>query len=73
MPIGEIPTETARVAKAAFPKGTLVMRLREEFADLFAHLIHSGGHDDWKPQENQWLGGQAGWHHRVNPSSALSS
>jgi transposase len=35
MPIGEIPTETARVAKAAFPRGTLVMRFREEFADLF--------------------------------------
>ncbi len=35
MPIGEIPTETARVAKAAFPKGSLVMRLRDEFADLF--------------------------------------
>jgi transposase len=35
MPIGEIPTETARIAKAAFPKGTLVMRLREEFAGLF--------------------------------------
>jgi transposase len=35
MPIGEIPTETARVAKAAFPKGSLVMRLRDEFAVLF--------------------------------------
>ena len=34
-PIGEIPTETARVAKAAFPKGTLVTRLRDEFAVLF--------------------------------------
>jgi transposase len=34
-PIGEIPTETAHVAKAAFPKGTLLMRLREEFAVLF--------------------------------------
>jgi transposase len=34
-PIGEIPTETARVAEAAFPKGTLLMRLREEFAVLF--------------------------------------
>src|SRR5918998_5651709 len=34
-PIGEIPTETARVAKAAFPKGTLVTRVRDEFADLF--------------------------------------
>ena len=30
-PIGEIPAETARVARAAFPKGTLAMRLREEF------------------------------------------
>src|SRR5918998_553387 len=34
-PIGEIPTETARVAKAAFPKGTLVTRVRDEFAVLF--------------------------------------
>ena len=34
-PIGEIPIETARVAKAAFPKGTLVARLRDEFAVLF--------------------------------------
>ena len=34
-PIGEIPTETARVAKAAFPKGTLATRLRDEFADLY--------------------------------------
>src|SRR5919107_1034958 len=34
-PIGEIPIETARVAKAAFPKGTLVTRLRDEFAVLF--------------------------------------
>src|SRR3712207_3363244 len=34
-PIGEIPTETVRVAEAAFPKGTLLMRLREEFAVLF--------------------------------------
>src|SRR5919107_1585694 len=34
-PIGEIPIETARVAKAAFPKGTLVTRLRDEFAVPF--------------------------------------
>ena len=40
-----IPEETLRVARAAFPKGTLYMRLRdalgpiftdEQFADLFA-------------------------------------
>src|SRR5688500_15042853 len=34
-PIGEIPAETARVARAAFPKGTVVMRLREEFSALY--------------------------------------
>ena len=34
-PVDAVPIETARVAKAAFPKGTLVMRLREEFAVLF--------------------------------------
>ncbi len=54
MPIGEIPTETARVAKAAFPKGTLVMRLREEFADLFEDadfraLYSSGGQPGLAP------------------------
>src|ERR671929_1353142 len=35
MPIGEIPNETVRVARAAFPKGTLATRLRDEFADLY--------------------------------------
>ncbi len=34
-PIGEIPAETARVARAAFPKGTVVTRLRDEFTVLF--------------------------------------
>lgn len=34
-PIGEIPNETVRVAKAACPKGTLATRLRDEFADLY--------------------------------------
>ena len=34
-PIGEIPTETVRVARAAFPKGTLIMRLRDEFSALY--------------------------------------
>src|SRR3954470_12583394 len=33
--IGEIPFETARVAHAAFPKGTVVMRLRDELGTLF--------------------------------------
>src|SRR5215211_7831759 len=34
-PIGEIPGETARVARAAFPKGTLVTRLRDEFSIIY--------------------------------------
>lgn len=34
-PIGEIPVETARVARAAFPKGSVVMRLRDEFSVLY--------------------------------------
>src|SRR4051795_13644141 len=34
-PVGEIPAETVRVARAAFPKGTLVTRLRDEFSALF--------------------------------------
>jgi transposase len=33
--IGEVPTETARVARAAFPKGTAVMKLRDEFSALY--------------------------------------
>ena len=34
-PIGEIPAETARVARAAFPGGTLITRLCDEFALVY--------------------------------------
>jgi transposase len=34
-PIGEVPAETVRVAHAAFPKGTVVTWLRDEFSALF--------------------------------------
>src|SRR3954469_4881936 len=34
-PIGEIATETVRVSRAAFPKGTVIMRLRDEFSALY--------------------------------------
>jgi transposase len=34
-PIGDIPTETARVARAAFPKGNVVIRLRDEVNALY--------------------------------------
>src|SRR6516165_5593374 len=30
-----IPPETARIARAAYPKGTLAMRLRDELGDLY--------------------------------------
>jgi transposase len=33
--IGSIPTETVRIARAACPKGTLAMRLREALGDLY--------------------------------------
>ena len=33
--IGEIPPETMRVARAAFPHGTVITRLRDEFAELY--------------------------------------
>ncbi len=45
-PIGPVPEETARVARAAFRKGNLYLRIRDElgtiyddalFADLFSH------------------------------------
>jgi transposase len=34
-PIGEVPVETARVARAAFPRGTVITRLRDEFTSLY--------------------------------------
>lgn len=33
--IGSIPEETVRVARAACPKGTLAMRLRDTLAELY--------------------------------------
>jgi transposase len=33
--IGTIPAETARVARAAFPRGTVATRLRDEFSALY--------------------------------------
>src|SRR5438067_13277166 len=33
--LGSIPEETARVARAACPKGTLAMRLRDALAELY--------------------------------------
>ncbi len=53
--MGSIPTETMRVARAAYPKGSLAMRLRDEFAGLyqdeqFRSLFPSRG----QPAEAPW-------------------
>jgi len=47
-PIGPVPEETARIARAAFPKGNLYLHLRDELGtvyqdDLFADLFPSRG------------------------------
>ena len=34
-PVGPVPEETVRVAKAAFPKGTVYMTMRDEFGTTF--------------------------------------
>ena len=48
-PIGPVPQETARVARAAFPKGNRYMTMRDELGviypnDLFADLYPQVGH-----------------------------
>ena len=54
-PWGPVPEETARVARAAFPKGTLYLHLRDELGPLyddalFADLFPSRG----QPAEAPW-------------------
>jgi transposase len=50
----QIPAETARVARAAFPKGCLAMRARDELGALctdeqFAELFAARGRPAWSP------------------------
>ena len=47
-PIDPIPPETARVAKAAFPNGSIFMKMRDELGvlyqdDMFAGLFPNNG------------------------------
>ena len=47
-PVDPVPEETARVAKAAFPKGTVYMTMRNELGAIFsdedfAHLFPRRG------------------------------
>src|SRR5579859_6616345 len=53
-PVGSIPAETARVAKAAFPKRNSIMKMRDELGmlyqdDLFADLFPNNGHPALAP------------------------
>lgn len=53
--IPEIPEETARVARRAFPRGNVIMQLRDTLGtiytdDLFADLFPSRG----QPAEAPW-------------------
>jgi transposase len=50
----EIPAETSRVARAAFPKGCLVMRVRDALGPLFtdeqfSELFAARGRPAWSP------------------------
>lgn len=52
--LGEVPDETARVARAAFPKGSLAMRIRDELGELFSDADFAGlyparGKPAWSP------------------------
>ena len=54
-PLGEVPTETARVAAAAFPKGTAYVRMRDALGTIsadadFAALVPARG----RPAETPW-------------------
>ncbi|MFB7477275.1 IS1182 family transposase [Kitasatospora sp. NPDC056184] len=51
---GEVPAETVRVARAAFPKGSLAIRIRDELGVLFtderfADLFPVRGKPAWSP------------------------
>ncbi len=41
-PIGPIPAETARVARAAFPTGHIYLRIADELGTLFTDDLFHG-------------------------------
>lgn len=60
LPFGEVPELTARVARAAFPKGTLCLRLRDTLGpvftdDQFAGLFPSRGRPGLSPARLAWV------------------
>jgi transposase len=53
-PIGEVPEETARIAQAAFPKGNIYLRMRDQLGvfyqdEQFAVLFSSRGQSAFSP------------------------
>ncbi len=38
--IPEVPEETARVARAAFPKGNLYLKMRDELGVFYSQFLH---------------------------------
>lgn len=59
-PINPLPAETVRVAHAAFPKGTMVTRLRDEFNVLYQ-------------DEDFYRSAMSQYHHRLVLPSARRS
>ena len=54
-PVSPVPEQTARIARAAFPKGNVLIRMRDELGviyedEAFGHLFSSRG----KPGEAPW-------------------
>jgi hypothetical protein len=59
-PAGDIPAEAARVARAAFPKGTVAIRLRDKLSALytdedFRRFYPPGGSRPWRHGDWRWL------------------
>src|SRR5512138_1510012 len=59
-PFDPIPDETQRVARAAFPKGNVYMRMRDELGDLypdclFAELFPRRGQAAESPGRLAWV------------------
>ena len=56
-PIDPVPEETARIARAAYPKGNIYMQLRDEFGTMyedepFRNLYPRRG----QPANKSWAG-----------------
>jgi IS5 family transposase len=59
-PFGDVPADTARVARATFRKGTLCLRIRDELGavftdEQFAGLFGCRGRPGWSPARLVWV------------------